>query len=225
MDVLQEQIAYYRARAAEYDEWWLRQGRFDRGPAANAEWFAEVDQLHAALAEFAPRGHILELACGTGLWSRELAPYGETLTLVDSAPEVLAINAERVQHPHVQRIQADLFNWRPTMRYDTVFFSFWLSHVPPAGFERFWSLVGDCLAPGGRAFFIDSLDDGRATARDQTAPTRRRLNDGREFSIVKIYYEPADLQARLERLGWQARVASTPHYFLFGSAAPMPRTL
>jgi O-methyltransferase involved in polyketide biosynthesis len=97
--------------------------------------------------------------------------------------------------------------------------------VPPAGFDRFWSFVADCLAPGGRAFFIDSLDDGRATARDQTAPTRRRLNDGREFSIIKIYYAPADLQTRLERLGWQARVEATPHYFLFGSATPMPRML
>lgn len=27
-----EQRAYYQARAPEYDEWWQRQGRFDRGP-------------------------------------------------------------------------------------------------------------------------------------------------------------------------------------------------
>ena len=40
-DPLLEQLAYYRARAAEYDEWWLRQGRYDRGAALNAQWFAE----------------------------------------------------------------------------------------------------------------------------------------------------------------------------------------
>jgi demethylmenaquinone methyltransferase/2-methoxy-6-polyprenyl-1,4-benzoquinol methylase len=28
---LKEQIEYYRARAAEYDEWHLRTGRYDRG--------------------------------------------------------------------------------------------------------------------------------------------------------------------------------------------------
>ena len=37
--LLDEQIAYYRARAAEYDDWWFRRGRYDRGgaqrPASN----------------------------------------------------------------------------------------------------------------------------------------------------------------------------------------------
>jgi hypothetical protein len=28
-DVLQEEIAYYHARAPEYDEWFSRRGRFD----------------------------------------------------------------------------------------------------------------------------------------------------------------------------------------------------
>jgi demethylmenaquinone methyltransferase/2-methoxy-6-polyprenyl-1,4-benzoquinol methylase len=225
MDVLEEQIAYYRARAGEYDEWWWRLGRYDRGPQGNAEWFGEVEQLQRALAEFGPSGRVLELACGTGIWTRELARYATSLTLVDSSPEVLAINAERVQHPHVSRIQADLFSWQPPQRYDVVFFSFWLSHVPPAAFERFWVFVADCLDGGGRAFFIDSLSYDGAGARDQAEPERRRLNDGRVFNIVKIYYTPAELQARLAALGWQANVQATPNYFLFGSATPMPRTL
>lgn len=29
--ILREQIDYYRSRAAEYDEWFLRTGRYDRG--------------------------------------------------------------------------------------------------------------------------------------------------------------------------------------------------
>lgn len=32
-DILQEQIQYYRDRASEYDEWFFRQGRYDRGEA------------------------------------------------------------------------------------------------------------------------------------------------------------------------------------------------
>jgi hypothetical protein len=30
-NILQEQIQYYRDRAAEYDEWFFRQDRYDRG--------------------------------------------------------------------------------------------------------------------------------------------------------------------------------------------------
>lgn len=33
--ILEEQIEYYRARAAEYDDWWFRRGRYDRGADAN----------------------------------------------------------------------------------------------------------------------------------------------------------------------------------------------
>ncbi len=41
-DILGDQIAYYRARAGEYDEWWFRTGRYDRGEAFNAQWHAET---------------------------------------------------------------------------------------------------------------------------------------------------------------------------------------
>ena len=47
--VLSEQLDYYRARALEYDKWWLREGRFDRGPEANARWFAETTELERVL--------------------------------------------------------------------------------------------------------------------------------------------------------------------------------
>ena len=40
--LIAEQIAYYRSRAGEYDEWFLRQGRYDHGPELNERWFAEV---------------------------------------------------------------------------------------------------------------------------------------------------------------------------------------
>jgi demethylmenaquinone methyltransferase/2-methoxy-6-polyprenyl-1,4-benzoquinol methylase len=224
VNLLQEQIDYYRARAGEYDEWWLRQGRYDRGPADNARWFAEIAQVRAELENWRPRGDVLELACGTGIWSVELARFADTLTLVDSSPEVLGINASRVRHPSVTHVQADLFEWQPTQRYDTVFFSFWLSHVPLERFAPFWSNIGRWLQPGGRAFFIDSLYDERSTARDHqlhgaaATTINRTLNDGRAYRIVKVFYRPPDLQARLEQLGWRALVRGTPAFFLYGWA-------
>ena len=60
--LIEEQIAYYRDRAGEYDEWFLRQGRYDRGPELNARWFAEVEEVARALEAFAPAGDVLELA-------------------------------------------------------------------------------------------------------------------------------------------------------------------
>jgi hypothetical protein len=59
--LLREQIAYYQARAGEYDEWFFRRGRYDRGPELNGRWFNEVDILRRALGSFKPAGDILEL--------------------------------------------------------------------------------------------------------------------------------------------------------------------
>jgi SAM-dependent methyltransferase len=224
-DVLQEQLDYYRARAAEYDEWWLREGRYDRGPALKAQWFREAYEVRLALAEFRPRGRILELAAGTGIWTGQLLPFADQLTALDASSEMLSINAARVNSPLVRYLEADLFSWRPAPgdeRYDTVFFGFWLSHVPPERFAGFWELIDSCLAPRGRVFFVDSLRQETSTAINHVLPDfgtnvlQRRLNDGREFRVYKIFYQPAELRGRLQDLGWDFEVKETDNYFIYG---------
>ncbi len=223
-DLVEQQKAYYSARAGEYDEWFMRRGRYDHGPDLNAQWFAEVDEVRRALAAFQPGGDVLELACGTGWWTEELLKYADRLTAVDASAEVLQLNRERVGEG-VRYVQADLFAWQPDRQYDTVFFSFWLSHVPPAQFAPFWALVQAALKPGGRVFFIDSQRSQTGTAADQTLQPdeqfeqTRRLNDGASYTIVKVYYSPADLQARLAQLGWDAAVRRTENHFLYGEGA------
>jgi SAM-dependent methyltransferase len=225
--ILQEQIDYYRARAGEYDEWWFREGRYNRGPEFNARWYSETgtveDSLDGWLARRRPRS-VLELACGTGLFTRRIAPRVTRLTAVDASPEVLALNRGRTAAGNVTYIEADLFSWQSSERYDAVFFSFWLSHVPDQQFARFWEMAGAALAPGGAAYLIDSAFDPTSTARNHDLPPRetgvvtRKLNDGREFRIVKVFWEPQSLAARLEQLGWTAMIAQTPNYFIHGEA-------
>jgi 2-polyprenyl-3-methyl-5-hydroxy-6-metoxy-1,4-benzoquinol methylase len=223
--LLSEQLDYYRARAAEYDTWWLRQGRFDRGAEANAAWFAQTTELERVLGRFDPRGDVLELACGTGLWTRHLAGYAARLTAVDAAPEVLAINRQRVGDPTVHYVQADVFDWSPPpAAYDACVFTFWLSHVPTDRFAGFWEMVAATLKPGGRVLFIDSARTERSTAADHQLPGEqeqtmtRRLEDGREFQIVKRFYDPGRLTADLAQLGWNAEIATTGEFFIYGTA-------
>lgn len=185
--LLSEQVQYYRERAAEYDEWFLRQGRYDRGPEHRAEWFREVALIEQALRETVPPGDVLELACGTGLWTRHLAERHSRIIAMDTSPESVAINRRRVGLNTVNYVVADVFSWVPPVaRFDVVFFAFWLSHVPPGRFDEFWTTVRTAIKPQGRAFFIDSLLEQTSSARDldpldESGTVRRRLNDGREF--------------------------------------------
>lgn len=218
-DLLAKQIDYYRDRAPEYDEWFLREGRYERGPEVKQRWNAEVEVVRRALAVFAPRGDGLELACGTGWWTEQLAPHCDTLTAVDAVPEVIERNRQRVQSANVTYQQVDLFTWQPEQQYDVVFFSFWLSHVPVDRLAAFWSLVRSALRPSGRCFFIDSrhTPESRATNHvptqaDETLQTRK-LNDGREYTIVKVYHTPEVLSQRLNVLGWEADLQVTQTFF------------
>ena len=73
-------------------------------------------------------------------------------------------------------------------------------------------------------FFVDSLRESTATA-DQALPdnsdiVRRRLNDGREFDIVKVFSEPANLERRLVERGWRGRVRSSGRFFIYGLLSP-----
>jgi SAM-dependent methyltransferase len=224
---LTQQLDYYRARAGEYDDWWFRRGRYDHGPEANAIWFAEIAALEAALARFDPRGDVLELACGTGLWTRHLVARADHVTAVDGAPEVLELNRRRTEAlgASVSYVEADLFGWEPPRHaFDACVFGFWLSHVPEERFAPFWSMVSTALRPGGRVLLIDSQRAPRSKARDHTMPAQeatleqRRLDDGREFEVVKRYYEPAALAGQLAELGWRCELHSTGEFFIYGIA-------
>ena len=230
--LLSEQIAYYRARAGEYDAWWLREGRYDRGAELNAAWFAEAGAVEAELADFLrPRrpANALELACGTGLFTRRLAPAVGSLVALDASPEVIAINRARLAQLGLANVtfrEADLFAWRPIARHDVVFMSFWLSHVPADRFAAFWATLRDALAPGASVYLIDSAHDPTSTAVDHVLPeagteiATRKLDDGSTYRIVKKFWTPQRLTDALAELGWRAKLQQTPRYFLHGSAQP-----
>lgn len=221
--ILQEQIAYYRARAGEYDQWFLRLGRYDRGEELNQAWFSEVGELRAWLGQQGPLGDTLELACGTGWWSEQLVQYASSLTAVDASPEVIKLNKQRLGRDDVRYLQADLFTWQAAEQYDCIFFSYWLSHVPHERFDNFWQRVKNMLKPNGRIILIDSLRTPLSTAvnHELQAPEDpiqvRKLNDGQQFNIIKIYYTPDELTARLAPLGLRAELNQTKDYFLYGS--------
>lgn len=224
-DLLAEQVRYYRARAGEYDDWWFRRGRYDRGEEANARWFAEAAEAQAALDRFAPAGEVLELACGTGLWTQRLATHAKHVTAIDSSPEAIEIARDRTGEAAVEYVHADLFAWEPQRHYDVCFFAFWLSHVPEQRFASFWQKIQRSLKPGGRVFFVDSAPSERASAADHKLQPRgeqtmlRRLADGSEYRIVKHWFRPAELRQRIAALGWCVEVAMTSEFFVYGEAA------
>ena len=220
-DLDREMIEYYAARAPEYDDWYLRRGRYSHGPIHDAAWDAELDAAGRWLDGLPMTGEIVELAAGTGWWSPLLAAKG-VVSLYDANEAPLARARERLvahglrAHLHVRDAWA-----APDRPVDALFTGFWLSHVPPDRLDAFLAVARSWLKPGGLYAFIDSLDDPQSGTTDRTAPAdgiqRRRLADGRAFRVVKAYHAPDTLAAALVGAGFdEVSITSTGRFFRLG---------
>jgi SAM-dependent methyltransferase len=197
-DDLREQIRYYRARAKELD----RVATAEQPPSAPT-----LPAVTAALRGLAPKDRVLELACGTGLWTKELLEIGQTVVALDSSPEVLQINRDRVVDPRVTYGLVDLFSWEPAGGYDLVFAAFWLSHVPPELMRSFLGKIARAVLPRGTFFAVDQY----AELSDEPPSNRsgiyeeRRTSDGAAYRIVKVFHDPDHIAQQLNRFGFDAQ--------------------
>lgn len=222
---LSEQRQYYRARAPEYDEWFLRQGRYDQGADLNQRWERDVGEVQAALGASGIAGDMLEMAAGTGWWTERLVAMADHVTALDASPEALEIARERMQRVNQEHrvtfVPADLFTWKPERTYDAVFFSFWITHVPDERLDAFLSTVSAALRPGGTIFWVDSRREQTGTAPDQPLPEAenqimtRRLNDGRTFQIVKRFRSGGAYEQAFAEHDIDLTVSETETYFQY----------
>jgi cyclopropane fatty-acyl-phospholipid synthase-like methyltransferase len=198
-ELLDSQIAYYRRRAREYDVTSYGEDL----EAARARITHVLDLLE-------PRGRVLEIACGTGMWTQELADRTDLLVGVDTAAEALVLARERLPVGDTHLLVADVFEWEPSVRFDAVFMAFWLSHVPRSRWDEFFERLGEWVLPGGRILIVDEHVGAQSAERFVSTGSDiaiRTLLDGSEHRLVKVYLDPQHLKARLGVLGWDTESA------------------
>ena len=208
--------AYYDERAVQYDDWYLHINLYD-DPQHNAAWRAELAQLTAAVSAFG-HGRLLELAAGTGWWTRHLA-RSAGVTALDYSPAMLAALRGRLRAESISAAltRGDAYHLPfAAGAFDSCFFGFWLSHVPFALLDPFFAELRRVLRPGGALMLVDS----RPFRGEQPAvelKQQRRLNDGSEHQIVKIYHKPETLRALFAPYGTNIHTWDTGTFFTAGT--------
>jgi demethylmenaquinone methyltransferase/2-methoxy-6-polyprenyl-1,4-benzoquinol methylase len=222
-DLDSEMVRYYSARAAEYDEWYLRSGRYAHGDASDIAWQAELDAAARWLENLPLEGQIVELAAGTGWWSPALARKGR-LHLYDASPETLDIARARLGGVGLEAEFVVRDVWaEPDRIVNAVFAGFWLSHVSRDRLVEFMSLARRWLVPGGAFAFIDSRPDPESGAVDHAPPEagiqQRLLDDGSTYRVRKIHYSATELRQALEAAGFAGvDLTETSRFFVLGRA-------
>ena len=188
---------YWRERAQEYDEIYERDD-----PGRQAELAAERARLQGLVSG----KNVLEMACGTGYWTGVMAATAHSLIALDNEPEMLRIARAKEFPIRVDFVQADMFA-APVRKesFDVVALGFWFSHQPRQELDRLFDLLVRPLRPGGLIWMIDNNPPAEGpqqhtVGRDEQGNNfkRRFLHDGRDYVILKNYFE----RHELERIFW-----------------------
>jgi ubiquinone/menaquinone biosynthesis C-methylase UbiE len=175
--------SYYASRAREYDNVYLKPERQ-----------ADLREIERWLPPIFTGAHVLEIACGTGYWTRFLAPAAASIVAIDTAPETLSIARDRVPSGNVRFLVGDAYELsRLVDGFDAAFAGFWFSHIPKARRREFLVGLNSVLGPGAKVVLLDNRyvegSSSPVAARDPDGNTyqTRRLSDGSTHQILKNF--------------------------------------
>jgi ubiquinone/menaquinone biosynthesis C-methylase UbiE len=198
-----EMLVYYDERAEEYDDVY-------RGAGPAIRRYADKYQQNTAkvceiVAGFG-RGHLIDVACGTGFWAPHYAPNCERFTFVDQSAGMLAECKKRIESLGLTGashfIQGNVFEVTlEPAAYDCAMVGFLLSHFTQEQEDAFFQKLKAALKPAAQVMIIDSYWSERRKngGRRKEGEQERILNDGRPFKIYKKYFEESAINEMLAR--------------------------
>ena len=218
-------LAYYEARAAEYDDWYLRRGRYERGADPRRRLERRARRAPGAGSTRLPiRGEIVELAAGTGWWSPLLAARASCRSTTRARPR--STGRASAWSPTACAPTSTSATRGPSRigAVDALFTGFWLSHVPRARLDdvpRRSSDAGSSPAGSSRSSTRCRIPSrARSTTRrpPTTPPSAASTTAASSRSSRSTTSRPS-WRPRSPRAGFDdAAVTTTGRFFLTGSA-------
>lgn len=211
--VKNDMAEYYAKRAASYEEIYTRPERQD-----------ELLTLQVRVQELLEGHDVLELGCGTGFWTEQLAASAKSVTATDINPEVMKLAQAKGFPPEkVHFALADAFNLQLDRPYTAVFFGFLWSHIAREDQNRFLTHMREKL--GSNTFMVmldNSYVEGSSTTIARTdlkgnTFQHRRLPgvpDGDRYEILKNFPSDSNLRKRLASDTRDLRILRMEHYWL-----------
>jgi len=192
-----EVIRYYAARADVYDE---TAGYLD------GEAEALREPVKARYRELFRDKNVLEIACGSGYWTRVLGETADFVLAVDINEDIMKHAVLRCRDlPNVRFQLADAFTLEGVpFGFDAAVAIWWYSHMPRRRIPEFLAALVTTLQPGATVMFVDQLPyEGCERSVDDNGDTveTRTLPDGRTFSVIKNFPSEAELRWVLAGFG------------------------
>jgi len=210
--------SYYAARASEYDRVYLKPERQ-----------SDLRAIECWLPTKFAGARVIEVACGTGYWTRLIAPVASHILALDAAPETIRIAKSRVPEEKVDFLVGDAYALPEHVGpFDAAFAGFWFSHVPKTRQREFLLGLAARLEPGAKVVFLDNRyvegSSSPVTSRDAEGNTfqTRQLSDGSTHKVLKNFPSEAELLELMAGLGEHPVFTTWQYYWAFEYRATKP---
>ncbi|MEM9886680.1 MAG: methyltransferase domain-containing protein [Bacteroidota bacterium] len=208
---IEDQVRYYQERAKEYDLVYEKPER-------------QVDlcKLKTYLPTKFEAKHTLEIACGTGYWTKSIAKAALSVSAIDINESVLEIAKTRLKNQvNVTLSQSDYQNLSQLkVKYDALFGGFIWSHIPLEQLENFLSICLNAVKPYGIAVFIDNrYIEGNSTPICRVDDMGnsyqiRKLQSGATFEVIKNYPTVSSVRELLKDAAFQISWKELEYYWI-----------
>jgi len=150
-----------------------------------------------------PGERILDLGCGTGHLTAEIADAGAAVLGVDRSPSM--VREARAAYPDIPFARADARSLPAEGAFDAAFSNAALHWIPEADHDAVLSTVREALVPGGR--FVAEMG-GRGNVAALVDATVAELA-ARGYAIENPWYFPAvgEYTSRIESHGFEVTLA------------------
>jgi ubiquinone/menaquinone biosynthesis C-methylase UbiE len=209
-------ITYYKDRAKEYEKIYSKPERQE-----------DLAKGAAVLQEIFAGKNLLEVACGTGYWTEQIAQTAGSVFATDINEAVVEI-ARQKQYPNnnVTFGVADLYEFQPERQYDCLFGGFIWSHIPLEEMERFIKTMNRFVVPGGTMVFMDNRfvagSNIPVEETDEQGNTYqlRKLEDGTTHRVLKNFPAESQLQQQLSGFSEHIRIVNLTYYWIVMYTVP-----
>lgn len=207
-------VDYYRARVHEYER------VYDK-----PERQSDLARLRTPVTDAHIDRRVLEVACGTGYWTRRIAPVARAVTGGDLAPEVLELARlqQGTEHP-ATFVLGDAFRLDAIPgEFDAGFVGFWWSHVLLSDLPRFLTGLHRRLGIGARVFILGNRyvagSNHPITRVDSDGNTyqRRRLSDDSRYEVLKNFPSAAAVRRAVEQAGGRDVAVHELEYYWYAT--------
>ncbi len=211
-DMNTDLTSYYNDRAAEYDKVY-------QNPAEQADLLRATEIFQQI---FLNRS-VLEIACGTGYWTEQIAKVARSLVATDINTAVIDIAKTRSCAQNVHFQIADIYNLSFDQPFEGLFGGFIWSHILLQDLEGILVRLGSMLTENAEIVFIDSNpvtgtnhDKRRIYRTDGFGNTfqHRTLENGSTHEVLKNFPDKAFLTEKMSLIASDIQMVELKHYWV-----------